>query len=569
MCFQSVKCDVLIIGGGGAAAMAALSAMKLGADVAIVSKEASFVGGATIQSSGGISIVHESADSPETFYKDTMRGGGNLNNPKLVKILSERTMASMVKLEDCGFYLDRTSANRMRTVIHSEGHSWPRGYLDRRENLGWCHALGQALARSSVSFYPEIMILKLLVNQGQVVGALGFSIVTGEYLVFNAKAVLLATGGLGQIYEVTTNAKTLSGDGFTMAWDVGAKLIDMEMVQFLPLAFPYPKAKRGIIIGMCSLFGPNVKLYNGLGERYMRKYDPERLEYTTRDTASRANFTEIMQGRGTERGAIIVDPTENDPSLLWRHRNGLPLIYKRVRDVFGEDAASWKKPFEAIPSQHFFMGGVMIDENCKSTVPGLFAVGEVSGGVQGANRLSGNALTEILVFGDLAGEKAAQWVADRKLIPPDTREIEDEISKWESKFNSEPSDGVRPFRIREKIQKTMWSYLGPVRDRVGMEKAAAALEGIQRDDLKQISLGTHQPIYNREKVEAAETEFMVKTALAIARSALTREESRGSHYREDFPLADDEHWLKNIVVSKDEGGEIAISCQHESESMDW
>lgn len=568
MCFQSVKCDVLIIGGGGAAAMAALSAMKLGADVALVSKEASFVGGATIQASGGISIVHEPEDSPETFYKDMMRGGGNLNNPKLVKILSERTMASMVKLEDYGFYLDRMSNDKMRTVIHSEGHSWARGYLDRRENLGWCRALGGALARSNVSFYPEIMVLKLLVNQGQVNGALGFSIVSGEYLVFNAKAVLLATGGLGQIYEVTTNAKTLSGDGFTMAWDVGAKLIDMEMVQFLPLAFPYPKAKRGIIIGMCSLFGPNVKLYNGLGERYMRKYDPERLEYTTRDTASRANFTEIMQGRGTERGAIIVDPTENDPSLLWRHRNGLPLIYKRVRDVFGEDAASWKKPFEAIPSQHFFMGGVMIDENCKSTVPGLFAVGEVSGGVQGANRLSGNALTEILVFGNLAGEKAAQWVADRKLIPPDTREIEDEISKWESKFNSEPGDGVRPFHIREKIQKTMWSYLGPVRDRVGMEKAAAALEGIQRDDLKQISLGTHQPIYNREKVEAAETEFMVKTALAIARSALTREESRGSHYREDFPLANDKHWLRNIMVRK-EGGNIAISYQREFESMDW
>jgi len=551
--------------------MAALSAIKLGATVTIVSKEASFVGGATIQASGGVSIVYEPNDSPEIFYEDIMKGGGYLNNPKLARILAERSKAALLKLEDYGFILDRVSAEAFRRVLRSEGHSWARGYLDRRENLGWCHALGSALARSNITFCPEIMIVKLLVSGGQAVGALGFSLVTGEYLVFNAKAVLLATGGLGQLYEVTTNAKTLTGDGFAMAWDIGAKLVDMEMVQFLPLAFPYPKAMRGVIIGMCSLFGPNVKLYNGLGERYMHKYDPERLEYTTRDAASRGNYSEIIEGRGTERGAIIVDPTENDPALLPSHRNSLPLVYGRISKVFGEDAANWKKPFEAIPSQHFFMGGVMIDEDCKSSVPGLFAVGEVSGGVQGANRLSGNALTEIFVFGDLAGKSVARWAAKKKLIPPNAREIEDEIRQLEAAFNAQPKGGVRPFQIKEKIQNLMWRHLGPVRDKEGMEKTIAALKDLQQNVLPRLYLGSRQPKYNREKVEAVEVRLMLKTALAVAHSALSRTESRGSHYRKDFPLTDDKEWLKNVLVEKSRDGDIAISykTQDKAVNMDW
>ena len=181
---------------------------------------------------------------------------------------------------------------------------------------------------------------KLLVNQGRVVGALGFSLVSGEYLAFEAKAILLATGGLGQLYEITTNGKPLTGDGYAMAWEIGTKLVDMEMVQFLPLCFPYPKARRGVIIGMSSILGPNVKLYNGLGERYMHKYDPEREEYSTRDIVSRGNYTEIIEGRGTERGTIIVDTTQQDPDLLPEYRGALPIVFGRIA---GQNAAIYAR----------------------------------------------------------------------------------------------------------------------------------------------------------------------------------------------------------------------------------
>jgi fumarate reductase (CoM/CoB) subunit A len=559
--YERVTSDILIIGGGGSAALAALAAMNLGAEVVLVSKESSFVGGATKQASGGICIVYEASDSPEIFYKDIIEGGAKINNPRLAKIMAERSHAALLSLEQYGFLLDRSGPSLFRRVLRSEGHTWARGYLDRRENLGLCNGLSNALARSSIKFYPEVMVVKLLVNQGQAVGALGFSLLTGEYLTFNAKAVLLATGGLGQLYEVTTNAKTLTGDGYAMAWDIGASLVDMEMVQFLPLNFPYPKARRGVIIGMCSILGPNVKLYNGLGERYMHKYDPERCEYSTRDIVSRGNYTEIIEGRGTERGTIIVDTTEQDSTLLGEYRSSLPIVYGRIADIFGEDAANWKKPFEAIPAQHFFMGGVMINDNFRTNVPGLFAVGEVSGGTQGANRLSGTALTEVIVMGNLAGESMTQWIKDRKLIPPNMVEIYGEIARLESMFHAKPEDGLRPFQIKERIKSVMWSYLGPVRDKDGMEKAITALKDIQSNDLPRLSLQYRDLKYNRERVEAVEAGFMVKTALMIAQSALAREESRGSHYRSDFPVTNDKEWLKNTLVDKGKDGDVAISYQ--------
>lgn len=557
--FRKLTTDILIIGGGGTAATAALSANSLGAEVTVVSKETSFVGGATIQSGGGVSTINDPNDSPEKFFNDIMKSGGYLNNPKLARIMAERARPSLLKLEKYGLLLDRANASTLRRVSRVEGNTYPRAYQDRRENLGWCQGLSIALARSGVKFYPEVMITKLLVSQSQVVGALGLSLTTGEYLVFNAKAVLLATGGLGQLYEVTTNAKTLTGDGYAMAWDAGAKLVDMEMVQFLPLAFPYPKSRKGVMIGMCSLFGPNVKMYNRLGERYMYKYDPERLEYTTRDTAARANFTEISEGRGTEKGAVIVDPTGNDPSQLQEYRSATPIAYKRLEDVFGADAANWKKTFEAMPSQHHEMGGIMIDENCKTSVPGLFSAGEASGGVQGGNRIGGNGLGEAITFGDLAGQSMAQWIRDKRLIPPDTAEIEDEIGQLEAMFNAKPKDGIRPFQIIEKIQKTMWSYLGPVRDKDGMEKAIATLQNIQENDLPILYLGSHHVKYNQERIEAAELRLMVKTALIVARSALAREESRAAHFRTDFPISNDKEWLKNIVIDKSKDEDVTIS----------
>lgn len=558
MKFEILTSDILIIGGGGAAAMAALAARRGGAKVTLISKENTFVGGATIMSAGGTCAVFKPDDSPEIFYNDIMRGGGYLNNPRLTRILAEKSTKAVLKLEDYGFILDKKSLDPALMTKKGEGHSWPRGYLDRREGLGFCHALSKALIRSEVAFHPEIVACKLLSNHGQAVGAMGFSLVTGEYLVFNAKAVVLATGGLGALYKITTNSRSLTGDGYAMAWDAGAELLDMEMVQFLPIAFPYPKSREGLNIGMCSHFGPGAKLYNGLGERYMEKYDPERKEFATRDIVSRANFTEIKEGRGTKNGAIVVDPREHDPNFLKRFQSFHPHIYSMFKEVFGERAANWLETFEAIPSQHFFMGGVRINEHCETSIPGLFAVGEVAGGVHGANRLSGCALTEVFVFGDMVGESALLWAEKEKLVPPVVSEVQEAIDQLEGVF-SRHQGGVRPLEVKQAIENIMWDHLGPSRDEEGIKKALAGLKNIQESDLPRLALGSHQTIYNRERMEAAEVSLMVKTALLIAHAALSRTESRGSHYRTDFPLPDDTQWLRNIVLRKGTSGKVDIS----------
>jgi fumarate reductase (CoM/CoB) subunit A len=556
--FDKFTSDILIIGGGGAAAMAALAARRGGAKVTLISKENSLVGGATIMSAGGTCAVFKPDDSPEIFYNDIMRGGGYLNNPRLTRILAEKSTESILKLEDYDFVLDKRSLAPALMVKKGEGHSWPRGYLDRREGLGFCHALSKALIRSEVDFRPEIVAYKLLANHGQVVGAMGFSLVTGEYLVFNAKAIILATGGLGALYKTTTNSRALTGDGYAMAWDAGTELIDMEMVQFLPLAFPYPKSREGLNIGMCSHFGPGAKLYNGLGERYMEKYNPERMEFATRDVVARANFIEIKEGRGTKNGAIVIDPREHDPDYLKRFKSFHPHIYSMCKEVFGERAANWLEPFEVIPSQHFFMGGVIINENCETSIPGLFAVGEVAGGIHGANRLSGCALTELFVFGDMVGENAMLWVKKRKLLPPIESEVQEIIDQLEEIFSRR--QGVRPFEVKQAIKNTMWDHFGPSRDEEGMKKGIAGLKNIQENDIPHLALASHHTRYNRERMEAAEVNLMIKTAILIAHAALSRRESRGSHYRSDLPLPDDKEWLRNIVLrKKSTTGEVDIS----------
>jgi fumarate reductase (CoM/CoB) subunit A len=551
--YETVTTDILVIGGGGAAAMAALPPRLSGARVTIISKENSMVGGATITAAGGTCVVWNPEDTPDIFYSDIMRGGGDLNNPKLVRILAERSTKGLLKLEDYGFLLDRRGLG----INKGEGHSWPRGYLDRREAVGFCHGLSKALIKSGVEFYPEVVAYRILSNQGRAVGVAGYSLATGNFIVFNARAIILATGGLGALYRTSTNPKTLTGDGYAMAWDAGADMVDMEMVQFLPLAFPYPKSREGLNIGICSLFGPGVKLFNGRGERYMERYDPERMEFATRDVVSRANFTEVREGRGSKNGAVFIDARDHTPENLKKFQTFHPHIYSMLKEVFGEKAALWEEPFEVIPSQHFFMGGAAINEKCETTVPGLFAVGEVAGGVHGANRMSGCALTEVFVFGDLLGQSIKSWVEKEGLIAPKKSEIQESVDQLRETF-SRTRNGVRPFKIKQAIRETFWDSFGPSRDEEGMQKGLAELERLQTE-LGNLAIKDRSSTYNREKMEAIEVSLMLKTGILIAKAALSRKESRGAHYRVDFPSRDDAHWLKNIVLSQGPGGEVKIS----------
>ncbi len=546
--------DLLIVGGGGAAAMAALAAAEAGVKVSVVSKESSPVGGATIQASGGIASIFDPEDSPQAFYDDIMAGGGRLNDPALVEVLVDEVRPALARLEGYGYRLDRDTPDQYHRVKASEGHTFARGYLDRREGVGFSQALGRALLRRGVGFIPDTIVVGLVKEQDRVVGALAFDLAAGEFRLFDAKAVLLATGGVGQVYQQTTNAASLTGDGLVLAWRAGAELVDMEMVQFMPLAFPYPRAWQGVFIGMCSLWGPRVRLFNGRGERYMARYDPERLEYSTRDVVARANYREIKEGRGTDRNAVIVDPTGNDPDLLPTYRQSLPDIYGRVAAVFGREAARWQKPFEAIPSQHFFMGGVKIDPDGRTGVPGLFAVGEVCGGVHGANRLAGAALAEIFVFGHRVGLAAAAACRERAGSHARAGFGPVLARKRESVLRPGRKSRLRPGEFRRIIRKVMWDRLGPVRERTEIESALEVLEGLRKDGLPRLGPASAASRYNLEWLRYLETGFMLQTALFIATAALARNESRGSHYRLDAPEEDDT--LYNLVLGRDGAGNL-------------
>ena len=546
--------DILIVGGGGAAAMAALESAKDGVKPLIMCKD-TFIGGATVQASGGTSIPFLPEDSPAAFFNDTIKSGAHINNRSLVKVLAEEAHDVFYGLEQYGLLLDRGPTNEMRSIKRSEGHSFLRSYADRRQFHGVLGGLKRAVMAEKIGILEERMLLKLFIDEGTVRGGLFFSLADGALEGVSARVVILVTGGCGQLYATSTNAQCLTGDGYALAFDAGAELVDMEMVQFLPLAFPRPSTMRGQLIGMCSLFGPKVRLYNGLGERYMLRYDPEKLEYGTRDVVARANYTEIQEGRGTKRKTIVVDPTQNDRSRVGEYRNSLAVAYDMIAETFGEKAARWEAAFEAIPSQHFMMGGVRIDENCRTAVPNLICCGEASGGVHGANRLAGNALTEILVFGKRAGRTAAMQAgraAPKKVNPGMERGAVNETQNY---LNNRM--GPSPGEVRRKLQKLMWDKVGIVRSGDDLGKALKGLgrlEGAARG----IAPRCRTRYWNREFLEALEVRLMIKTAELIATSASERTESRGSHFRRDFPETDPA-WQRNIILGKEKDNEIRVT----------
>jgi succinate dehydrogenase/fumarate reductase flavoprotein subunit len=310
---------------------------------------------------------------------------------------------------------------------------------------------------------------------------------------------------------------------------------------------------------MCSLWGPNLKLYNNAGERFMVKYDPVRMENTTRDIAARAGYTEITEGRGTPRGGIVVDPTGNDRALLPQYQASLYHVYSRARKIFGPEVANWEKSFEATPSQHFFMGGIMIDDTMKTDMPGLFAVGEAAGGMHGANRLSGTALTEIFIFGDLAGKVISEWIKKNDAPGEDRRLIRREVIALEEAFAPKGKDDIRPFEVKKAVKEVMWSLLGPVRDRKGMATAMAKLEDLCRNHVGRMRPASGVKRYNKERMELCDTRSMATTALLVARSAHLREESRGSHYVRDYPFTDNDRWLRNIILQRGKDGEPVVT----------
>lgn len=555
--YKKLTFDIVVLGGGAAGALAAINAKKFGANVAFVTKESALVGGATIMAGGGTSVTLSPEDSGATFFGDICKSGQNINDPNLVHLVADNCMQALYNVENCDFLLDRDDlqhhgAASMHTFKQGEGHSHPRAYLDRREALGFCHGLSKTIMRNEIPRFTETIAVKILKDKdGKLCGLVCYNVIDGEYIIFECKALVMATGGLGALYEETTNSTVLSGTGFALAFDAGTKLKDMEMVQFMPLCFPYPRIRRGKIIGMCSLLGPSVKLYNGLGERYMHKYDPVRKEFTTRDIGSRGNYTEIKEGRGNPNGTITVDNTGFDPAILNRWKTANPFRYRQCVQTFGPKAGNWEEPFEAISAQHFFMGGIKINRNLETDVPGIFAVGECTAGVHGANRLSGVAFAEIFSLGPIAGKNAYEYCQTAEDPQFDEKAAKAAMEAVEKPLKNHKK-GLRPYQIKQMIQHVVSMNLGPVRTGKELDYAVKELTRIKDEVIPTMSVSAGDPRYSRERLDALEVPLMVQTAIMVAKSAAMRKESRGSHYRTDFPDKKDE-WIKNIVISNKNG----------------
>lgn len=551
--------DVLVIGSEGAGASAAVAAAERGADVIVVTKGGD-VGrsGSTVCIDGDISCDSKSlyeifslpgsdpADSKEAFFQDMVKGGKFLNDQKLVEVHVDGAPEAVKRIMDWGVKLEK--------VLPAGGHTYPRGIFITGERL--VPVLRKVFHKSRAKILPFTMITDLLTVNGQCVGAVGLNVQTGRFVVIKAKSVVLATGGGQRAYPVVTSPEELTGDGQFMAYRAGARLINMEFPQFIPAVFAEPPAVRGCIVpfNICCVGVLHGWLLNSWGERFMQRWDPIRMEHSTRDILSVAIMTEVEQGRGSPNGGVYVSLAHLPTNLVDNIRDVIPSkwVYKyggfdmeRILPDLSTTA------LEACPGCHYFNGGIKIDENCETNINGLFAAGEVTGGVHGGNRISGNACTEIFVFGHRAGLKAAEHAKDTVFLEPDQSQVDMYKERVLRPLISNGS--IRVTDLRKRLQDLASSKVGVIREGKILEQALEELQEI-REQIPEITIKNKSLIYNREWARALELESMTYTLEFIARSSLERKESRASLYRKDFPTTDNNEWCKGVSIEKRDGG---------------
>jgi succinate dehydrogenase / fumarate reductase, flavoprotein subunit len=573
--------DVLIIGAGGAGLRAAIEAAAAGASVGLVCK--SLLGKAhTVMAEGGIAaaLAHVAErDSWQVHFRDTMVGGKLLNNPRMAEVHAKEAPARVRELERWGAVFDRTRDGRILQRPFG-GHTHPRlAHVGDRTGLEMIRTLQDRTVASGVTVYMECTVTHLLTSGDRVSGATGYWRQDGRPIVLPAKATVLATGGIGRIYEVTSNSWEYSGDGQALAYLAGADLIDMEFVQFHPTGMVWPPGVRGLLVTE-AVRGEGGILRNSLGERFMWRYLPEdrRHEYaatdqeatewvealtaaretqarrppelSTRDNVARAIYTEVREGRGSPHGGVFLDisylPAE-------RVRQKLPSMYEQFKELADVDITTG--PMEIGPTMHYMMGGIRVDaETGATTRAGLYAAGEVAGGMHGANRLGGNSLSDLLVFGQRAGAAAAEAArAERDapdVSPAQVREAEAEL---DAPFAH--ADGEDPYILHEHLRATMQTLVGIFRIESDLEGALAQITELQAR-LRNVS-ATGPRSFNPGADLVIELRNMLIVAEAVTRAAQTRTESRGAHSRLDYPSTDPAWEHLNVVVCRD-GDEMRV-----------
>ena len=564
------KTDVLVIGSEGAGSRAAVAASEQGVEVIMVTKGLFTKSGATITAGADIDVDSKSCcdlfglkgdpqDSPEIFFEDIVIEGKYINDQRLVEVHVRDAPIRVKELADRGM--------KITGFIHAPGHRYPRGiYTSGKEQMramrGWVRE------RDTIQVVENTMMTDLLTCGGRVVGAVGVDLYTGEFTTIVAKAVILATGGGMMVFPVSTAPQELTGDGQVMAWRAGAELVDMEMTQFLPGCLIEPLAWRGLGISFnlcCMGGGVEAYLLNRHGYRFMKDWDPERMERSTRDILSIAMMNEVIEGRGSPSGGVYMslahlphNVIENYPRWFGSDNLTEDWVFKGFD--LKELVEHIKRGYavEVGPASHFFMGGVRVNERCEASLSGLYAAGEVAGGLHGGNRLSGNACTQIFVQGAISGRAAAEYARGVEFSKID----EEQVNTLQKKLLKplERRDGVKTFEFKKQIQKLAWENVGVLRSGSYLGEALKEIQRMKEEDLPRVWSGAKERVYNREWVESIQVENLLTLLEAIARSALMREESRGAHYRKDFPKTDNRNWLKNIII-KNVNGKIELTTR--------
>jgi succinate dehydrogenase / fumarate reductase, flavoprotein subunit len=551
--YETREHDVLIIGAGGAGLRAAIEALAKGASVGVVCK--SLLGKAhTVMAEGGIAAAMCNVDAEDGWkphFRDTMRGGKYLNNWRMAQLHAQEAPDRVSELEQWGALFDRTDKG---TILQRAfgGHTYKRlCHVGDRTGLEMIRTLQDRGVQLGFDVYMECTVTRLLTDGGRIAGAFGYWRENGRFIVFKAKSVVIATGGIGKAWPITSNSWEYSGDGMTLAYEAGAELMDMEFVQFHPTGMVWPPGVQGLLVTE-AVRGEGGILRNKLGERFMEKYDPKRLELSTRDVVARSIYTEVKEGRGTEHGGAYLDISHKPAEYV---KKKLPSMYHQFKELADVDIT--KGPMEVGPTCHYVMGGIRVEaETAQSTVPGLFAAGEAAAGLHGSNRLGGNSLSDLLVFGRRAGMAAADHAKRASHAGVSEAQIAEAEKELLAPFSNPSAES--PYAVHRDLQKVMQSLVGIFRTEEDLKKAFAELEELKARAAKASVEGSR--LFNPGWHLARELKSMLTVSEAVALSALARTESRGAHSRIDFPNYDPV-WEKkhNIIVR--EGAEMK---RHES-----
>ena len=542
--YETHEHDVLIIGAGGAGLRAAIEALAQGARVGVVCK--SLLGKAhTVMAEGGIAAAMANVDRTDdwrTHFRDTMRGGKFLNNWRMAQIHAQESPERVRELEQWGALFDRTADGNILQRAFG-GHSFKRlCHVGDRTGLEMIRTLQDRGVHLGIDVYMECAITRLLKDGERVTGAFGYWRENGRFVVFKAKSVVIATGGIGKAWRITSNSWEYTGDGMALAYDAGAELMDMEFVQFHPTGMVWPPGVQGILVTE-AVRGEGGVLRNKDGERFMERYDPERVDLSTRDVVARAIYTEAKEGRGTEHGGAYLDISHKPAEYV---KKKLPSMYHQFRELADVDIT--KGPMEVGPTCHYMMGGIRVEaETAQSNVPGLFAAGEAAAGLHGANRLGGNSLSDLLVFGRRAGLAAAEHAKQTGTSSIDENQVEEATREMLEPF--ERTNGDSPYDVHRDLQETMQNYVGIFRSEEDLKQGFSEIEKL-KDRAGKVRVDGSR-LFNPGWHLARDLKSLLTVSEAVALSALERRESRGAHSRIDFPQYD-EQWSKlNNIISRE------------------